>query len=91
MVYAAQGWYAACTRYVTLSWRPSRSLDTVGYEVWLSRLPGGPYYLVDTVSGKSASRHTLPNLPPGTYYFVMTGVDRRGNRSRRSNEVEHTV
>ncbi|MGB9826244.1 MAG: hypothetical protein ACPLRU_06195, partial [Desulfofundulus sp.] len=87
MVHAAQGWYITSTYYVTLTWRPSRSTDTARYEIWAAPRKGGPYFMTDIIDDRLAHQHTLANMPAGVYYFVMTSVDKSGNRSLQSNEV----
>lgn len=84
---AAQ-WYLLSTYNITVTWRPARAVDTSGYEIWHSRLAGGPYYRLDIVRDKKAYQYTVPNMDTGRHYFVMTSFDRKGNRSLRSKEVQ---
>lgn len=91
MFYDAALWYLTNTFNVTVTWRPSRSVDVRGYEIWHSVVSGGPYYKLATVSDRKAFQYTIPNMHTGEHYFVMTSFDNKGNRSLRSKEVPRNL
>jgi hypothetical protein len=84
------GIQAAVSHSVTLSWTASTS-TVVGYNIYRSTVPGGPYTLV-TSSPVSATTYTDTTVQAGvTYYYVVTAVDASGNESVYSNEASASV
>jgi len=88
LIHAAQGWYITNTSNIRLKWRLSRSADVVKYEIWISYRKRGPYFIADIINERNISQYTLASMHAGKYYFVMTSVDKKGNRSLQSNEVQ---
>lgn len=84
-------WYLTSTYYIHIKWKLSSARDVVGYEVWCSPTSRGPYYRVHVVDDRRVNQCTLPNMFHGDYFFVMTSLDARGNRSLRSNEVAQII
>ncbi|OJT26536.1 hypothetical protein BO221_00360 [Archangium sp. Cb G35] len=71
--------------YLDLSWSSNTEMDLVGYAVYRSTTPGGPY---TKVAATSVSFHRDQGLSNGTsYYYVVAAVDVAGNESPRSGEV----
>ena len=74
-----------------LAWEASTTGTVVGYNVYRSTTPGGPYSLV-TVSPLSGLAYTDSNVQPGqTYYYVVTAIDGNGSSSIYSNEVSAVI
>jgi hypothetical protein len=48
--------------------------ELAGYRVYFGHQAGSYDYVVE-VADPYAKSYTLPDLPPGTYYFVATAVD----------------
>ncbi len=84
------GIQTAISHSVTLSWTASTS-TVVGYNIYRSTVPGGPYTLV-TSSPVSTTTYTDTTVQAGvTYYYVVTAVDASGNESVYSNEASASV
>jgi hypothetical protein len=80
-----------------LSWVPptsnsdgSKLTALAGYKIYYGT---SPQYLQRTVDIKdpSVTEYTIENLPPYTYYFVITAYTADGTESSRSNIVSKTV
>ena len=68
---------------VTLQWR--RLPQATSYKVYRSLLSGGGYIYVGTTTTASYTDTTVDNAT--RYYYVVTGLDRKGNESNWSNQV----
>lgn len=80
-----------------LAWIPptsnsdgSKLTALAGYKIYYGT---SPQYLQRTIDIKdpSATEYTIENLPPYTYYFVITAYNADGSESSRSNIVSKTV
>jgi hypothetical protein len=71
---------------VRLSWEPSGEVDLASYRVWRSASSATP----KAVARVKAERTNYSDIPPtpGTYRYHLTAVDRSGNESSPSAEVE---
>jgi len=61
-----------------------------GYRVYYGMIEGDYPNRIDIADG-SADQVTLTELPPGTYYFVVTTYDMGGRESEYSSEVVKTI
>ena len=61
-----------------------------GYRVYYGMIEGDYPNRIDIADG-SADQVTLTDLPPGTYYFVVTTYDMGGRESEYSSEVVKTI
>jgi len=61
-----------------------------GYRVYYGTIEGDYPNRIDIADG-SADQVTLTDLPPGTYYFVVTTYDMGGRESEYSSEVVKTI
>lgn len=76
---------------VDLDWNASISSGVVGYRVYRSQTPGGPYNLI-TTSAIPTTAYTDNNVSAGlTYYYVATAVDGSNAESGYSNESIATI
>jgi hypothetical protein len=88
---SVSGTGAAGTPSVGLSWTPSSSSDTVGYNVYRGTISGGPYAKL-TPSPVASSEDTDSTVSSGqTYYYVVTAVDSSDNESADSNQAVATI
>ncbi len=80
-----------------LSWIPptsnsdgSKLTTLAGYKIYYGT---SPQYLQRTIDIKdpSVTEYTIENLPPYTYYFVITAYNADGTESSRSNIVTKIV
>lgn len=80
-----------------LSWIPpnansdgSKLTGLAGYKIYYGT---SPQYLQRTIDIKdpTVTEYTIENLPPYTYYFVITAYNTDGTESSRSNIVTKTV
>ena len=80
-----------------LSWIPptsntdgSKLTKLAGYKIYYGT---SPQYLQRTIDIKDpgVTEYTIENLPPYTYYFVITAYNTDGSESSRSNIVTKTV
>jgi len=77
----------AALKSIALSWKPNAEADLLGYQVFRSDGPGGPYQLwadgwqdttyVDSINIQAGVR----------YYYVIAALDTSGNQSQFSSEV----
>jgi Fibronectin type III domain len=88
---------AAAQGSAKLSWIPptsnsdgSKLTALAGYKIYYGT---SPQYLQRTIDTKdpSVTDYTIENLPPYTYYFVITAYTADGTESSRSNIVSKTV
>ena len=75
---------------VALQWQASTSSGAIGYNVYRSTVPGGPY--TELVSSPVTTiSYTDSNLSSGTYYYVVTTVASNGAESPFSPQVSVAV
>jgi fibronectin type 3 domain-containing protein len=76
---------------VTLHWHPpAESSKVVGYNIYRSTSPGGPY--TSLVSGVPSLLYKDEQVTTGmTYYYVVRSVDKSGRESGYSEEVKVTI
>jgi fibronectin type 3 domain-containing protein len=76
---------------VDLSWTASTSTDVIGYNVYRSASPSGPFERLNSalVSGTTYTDYTVTS--GATYYYAVTAVDSSGGESGYSNVAEATV
>jgi hypothetical protein len=72
---------------VDLSWTPSTSSDTVGYNVYRSLRSGGPYAKINPTPVPNASYVDTTIELLAKYYYVATALDTKGRESDYSNEA----
>ena len=77
---------AAGSEQVALSWNGVK--DAARYRVYRSLFTGGGYEFVAEVTGTSYVDLGVEN--GRTYYYVVTGVDAKGNEGQHSNEAAAT-
>ena len=75
---------------VTLSWDPSVS-QVVGYNVYRSGSPTGPYTRINPALDPSTSYADTTIASGQTYYYVTTAVDSSSQESAFSNEVTAVI
>ncbi len=81
---------------VSLEWEPSEAIDVSGYYVYYGTKQGGPYNGTASVLGEDSpvdigtltSTQLAGLYKDSTYYFVIKAIDRCGNESEYSNEME---
>ena len=92
----SHGSEAPSSRNVTLSWQapderadgtPLRGLK--GFHIWIGRTSDGIERAVELHAGLST--YVVEDLAPGTWYFAMSAVDRRGVESALSDVVSARV
>ena len=78
---------------VTLTWKPSASVPgvtVVGYNVYRSTTPGGPYVLL--ASGVPEPRYEDRLLmSERTYFYIVRAVDQARHESIPSNETQASI
>ncbi len=81
----------------TLSWTaPTENEDDspltslAGYNIHYGT-HAGRYSNTIYVDNPDITSYTVENLPPGTYYFVVTASNNDGNKSILSNEVSKQI
>lgn len=80
-------WVAPVTR---ADGTPLSLADIDGYRIHYGKAKG-KYHRHATVADGTAQAITLKNVPPGTYYVVMTTFDVNGLESRESTPVKKKV
>ena len=60
---------------VVLDWNDSPELDVIGYNVYRSTAPGGPYTKVNSSLLTSSNYYDDTAVAEGTYYYVVTAVN----------------
>ncbi len=80
----------ATAHNVSLQWQGNSS-DTVGYHVYRSTSPGGPYTRLTSLAttAESYSDNAVEN--GATYYYVVTAVDSENSESEYSGEASASV
>ena len=63
--------------------------DLVGYRIRYGTAPG--VYPNTIPVGSNLTTYVIDNLPPATYYFVVSAVDSQGTESRYSSPVSKTI
>lgn len=87
----------AATGAATLTWLAptanednSALTDLSGYKVHYGTSPGD-YPNTSTIHNEGVTSHMVENLPPDTWYFVVTAFDHSGNESEFSEVVSKVV
>jgi len=80
----------AARRRVVLEWAASNS-SVVGYNVYRSGVPGGPYARINRQTDPRTAFTDNSVAVGETYYYVVTSVDSQGLQSANSNEVEASI
>jgi hypothetical protein len=82
---------------VTLSWQAPDSrtdgstlTNLAGYRIKYGTTSGS-YPNVVTLNNPGLTSYVVENLPPATYYFVMSAIDSAGVESANTNPVSKTV
>ena len=70
---------------VELAWDASTSVDVTGYKLYVSTT-SGTYAPASAVDVGDVLTYTFTGMADGTYYFVATAYDEKGNESGYSNE-----
>jgi hypothetical protein len=74
--------------YVIVQWDPVYVDDLMGYGVYRSRLPDGPYYRIGDVAWDEETEFWDEGLTNGiTYYYAVDAYDVSGNESDLSYEL----
>lgn len=88
---------SACSRpkphVVALTWhapQPQSGVTIVGYDIYRSTTPGGPYVRIATNVKLLNYNDSLVN-PGRTYFYVVKSVDQRGRSSRDSNQARADI
>ena len=76
---------------IKVTWTPTTSTWADGYEVRASLLAGGPYSVVGTVAGASASEHTVTGLAFATTYHYIVVATTGAWRSEPTAAVSRTT
>ncbi len=79
------------TAKMTLSWHASATHGVVGYNVYRSTIPGGPFTKLNfnLISNTSYGDQTVQS--GNTYWYVATSVNSQGSESSYSNRASATV
>ncbi|WP_372526947.1 hypothetical protein [Piscinibacter sp.] len=64
--------------------------DLAGFRIYYGTASGS-YSQVITISSPIATRYTIENLPPSTYYMVLKAFDTNNNESQASAELSKTI
>jgi fibronectin type 3 domain-containing protein len=72
---------------VYLDWDDSPELDVIGYNVYRSTTPGGPYTKINSSLVTSSNYSDGTAVAELTYYYVVTAVNIYTNESGYSNEA----
>ena len=75
---------------VTLSWTAPAAGLPISYVIEASSTPGGPANLANFNTGNVQTALVVPNVPAGTYYVRVRGVDASGPGAP-SNEIQLVV
>ncbi|MGH9430267.1 MAG: choice-of-anchor D domain-containing protein [Terriglobia bacterium] len=76
---------------VALSWSPSNSQNIVGYDVYRSVVPGGPYNQLNSSLVTNTAYTDNAVLAGQTYYYVTTAVNSSDVQSSYSDQAEAQV
>ena len=75
---------------ITFGWDANLEKDLAGYRLYQSDTSGkyllGEKYAIATIPAGTEEK-TLPNVPDGVFFFVLTAYDDHRNESGKSNEV----
>ena len=80
----------AATHSVTLSWRADNS-KTVGYNIYRGLQPKGPFSKINSSPQPKATFIDESVQGGQTYFYVTTALNRHGNESKPSNQVQVTI
>jgi hypothetical protein len=83
---------AEADKNITLEW-DANSDQATGYRLY-QRAENGDYdyeHPVAEIQGRDTTRHTLEDVQPGTWHWILRAHDDEGNESGNSNEVSATV
>ena len=84
------GTAAAASHAVSLRWSPSTS-NVVGYNVYRSSVPGGPYTKINPVLTPGTSYVDSSVQGGKTYYYVSTAIEPGGTESKYSNQMQAVI
>ncbi len=74
---------------VHLSWRMVSTHPNLGYNIYRSTAPGGPYIKLNSNPVTGQTNYMDTGVTNGkTYYYVVRLVDQNGNESANSNEAK---
>lgn len=76
---------------VGLSWSPSNSQNIVGYDIFRSQVPGGPYNQLNSSLIPSTAYTDSTVLAGQTYYYVTTAVNSGNVQSAYSDQAEALI
>jgi hypothetical protein len=80
------------TTSIKLRWTPSASADLLGYNVYRSTSPSGPFVRLNPYPTDRVSYYEDVQLPPfTTYHYEVSAVDSSGNESDRLPGVGATT
>ncbi|MFQ5936391.1 MAG: fibronectin type III domain-containing protein [Acidiferrobacterales bacterium] len=68
----------------------SKLTDLAGYKIYYGTSKEYLQRVID-IEDPTVTEHTIDNLPPYTYYFVITAYNIAGAESSRSNIVTKTI
>ena len=74
--------------WVALEWNSSNAPNAVGYNVYRSRISGGPYVKINSKLDPQTYFSDYWVTEGRTYYYVTTTVNSEGHESLYSNEAE---
>jgi fibronectin type 3 domain-containing protein len=75
---------------VTLSWRASKS-NTIGYNIYRGVSSTGPYSKINSSPHPKATFTDASVQRGQTYFYVTTALNKNGEESRRSNQIQVTI
>ena len=71
---------------VNLSWEATDNVKVVNYIIYIYKLNGDTYELYDDINTNSHEKSiSLTNVPEGTVYFVVAGIDNSGNTASQTD------
>ena len=76
--------------FIDVIWAPDTDADLAGYNVY-RREAGGPAVKINSDLVKGPSYRDMNVFSGQTYFYSVSGVDLRGNESRRSEETSEQV
>jgi fibronectin type 3 domain-containing protein len=81
-------WYSRPSREVELTWTTGSGVGLIGYNIYRSRVTGGPYQKI--FSGWPSSPYFDADVAVGlTYFYVVSSTD-GVNESSKTSEVSAT-
>lgn len=87
----ATGAFARSKHSVVLTWKPSPSPTSSGYNVYRSTERNGYYTRLNATPVKGVNYLDSPVLSGQTYYYAVTAVDSRGNESEFSKGIQMVI